>query len=182
MDFNHIPMLSNQTCKALGLVKIVEESNTDNMIAEINVAQGSSSHKLVEEFKDLFKGLGKMKEKIKLQVNENITPRIQKPRRIPIFYRKEVKSMLKDLEDQGILKSVNQHTPWVSNMLLVKKDNKIRLCLDPVYLNKALLREEYQMPTLDEILPELKNAKVFSTFGAKKGFWQLSLDEDSIVY
>lgn len=64
-------------------------------------------------------------------------------------------------------------------MLLVKKNNKIRLCLDPVCLNKALLREEFQMPTLDEILAELKDAKVFSTFDAKKGFWQLSLDEAS---
>lgn len=35
------------------------------------------------------------------------------------------------------------------------------------------------MPMLDEVLPNLSNAKVFSTLNAKDGFYQISLDEES---
>lgn len=35
------------------------------------------------------------------------------------------------------------------------------------------------MPTVEEIIPELSKAKVFTTLDATKGFWQLCLDEES---
>ena len=35
------------------------------------------------------------------------------------------------------------------------------------------------MPTIEEILPHLSNAKVFSILDAKDGFWQVKLDEES---
>lgn len=62
---------------------------------------------------------------------------------------------------------------------MVNRNNKLRICIDPVDLNKALKRVDYQMPTVEEILPELKNAKVFTTVDASKGFWQMPLQYDS---
>ena len=35
------------------------------------------------------------------------------------------------------------------------------------------------MPTLEELLPELSKARIFSSFDAKDGFYQVSLDEES---
>jgi hypothetical protein len=35
------------------------------------------------------------------------------------------------------------------------------------------------MPTIDDVLPKLSNAKIFSTFDAKSAFWHLKLDEPS---
>lgn len=35
------------------------------------------------------------------------------------------------------------------------------------------------MPTLEELLPKLSKAKIFSTLDAKGGFYQISLDEAS---
>lgn len=35
------------------------------------------------------------------------------------------------------------------------------------------------MPTLEEILPKLSKAKVFTTLDAKDDFYQIGLDEDS---
>ena len=49
----------------------------------------------------------------------------------------------------------------------------------PKDLNQALKRPKYQMPTLEELLPKLNNAKVFTTLDAKDGFYQISLDEQS---
>ncbi|KAK3752981.1 hypothetical protein QZH41_016289 [Actinostola sp. cb2023] len=49
-------------------------------------------------------------------------------------------------------------------------------------LNKALKRETYhELPILDEILPELAQAKVFSTVDLRSGFWHCVLDEESSI-
>ena len=59
------------------------------------------------------------------------------------------------------------------------KPGKLRLCIDPRDLNKAIKRPKYQMPMLDEILPTLARAKVFTVLNAKDGFHQVKLDEAS---
>ena len=64
-------------------------------------------------------------------------------------------------------------------VIVVKPNSKIRICLDPRNLNQAIQRPKYQMPTLEEILPRLARAKVFSTLAAKDGFYQIGLDKES---
>lgn len=63
-------------------------------------------------------------------------------------------------------------------MIVVKKD-KVRVCIDPADLNKALMREHYAMLTLEDIVPRLHGAKYFSTLHASSGFWQTKLNEES---
>ena len=64
-------------------------------------------------------------------------------------------------------------------MVVVTTPKKIRICLEPKDLNKAVLHPKYQMSTLDKVLPKLSKAKVFSTLDAKNGFYQFGLDEES---
>ena len=61
----------------------------------------------------------------------------------------------------------------------IGKPGKIKLCIDPKDLNKAIKRPHYPLPTIENILPKLTNAKVFSVLDAQKGFWQIELDESS---
>ncbi|XP_070535144.1 uncharacterized protein [Ptychodera flava] len=46
-------------------------------------------------------------------------------------------------------------------------------------LNKAIRRPKYQLPTVDELLPKLAKAKIFTVLDAKDGFFQVKLDEPS---
>ncbi|XP_055543197.1 uncharacterized protein K02A2.6-like [Wyeomyia smithii] len=55
----------------------------------------------------------------------------------------------------------------------------LRLCLDPAQLNRAVKRIYHQIPTIEEMLPEFSNAKIFTVLDAKNGFWHLELDERS---
>jgi len=64
-------------------------------------------------------------------------------------------------------------------MVVEAKPQKIRICLDPKDLNRAIQRPKVQIPTLEELLPELSKARIFSSSDAKDGFYQVSLDEDS---
>ena len=61
-------------------------------------------------------------------------------------------------------------------MYRAKANGKLRLCLD---LNKAVQREHHVTPTLEEIIPKVSGAKVFSIVDVKCGYWNVALDEES---
>ena len=60
-----------------------------------------------------------------------------------------------------------------------KKNNKLRVCVDPKDLNKAIKRPNYPIPNLDDVLAKLSKAKFFSVVDCKDGFWQVKLTESS---
>jgi len=79
-----------------------------------------------------------------------------------------------------IIEPVTKPSAWISALLVVRKPNgKVRICIDPKPLNKALKRSEYPMPTIDDVLPQLTKAKVYSIVDCRSGFWNLRLDEES---
>lgn len=43
----------------------------------------------------------------------------------------------------------------------------IRLCIDPKPLKKALLRNDYPTPMIDDLLPDLSKARIFSIADTK---------------
>lgn len=46
-------------------------------------------------------------------------------------------------------------------------------------LNKALKRNHYPLPVVEDVLPELAKARVFTVMDAKSGFWHVPLDAPS---
>ena len=75
---------------------------------------------------------------------------------------------------------VTQPTPWINSIVVVpKKDGSLRICLDPKDLNRAIQREHYQLPTIEDIATRLHGAKVFTILDVRCGFWHIPLDEQS---
>ena len=84
------------------------------------------------------------------------------------------------MEQKGIIAKVTQPTDWVNSLVIKEKENgKLRVCLCPVDLNKAIKRDHYPTPTLEEITPRLANAKVFSKLDARQGYWNVKLTDES---
>lgn len=52
-------------------------------------------------------------------------------------------------------------------------------CLDPLPLYIALQREHRNLPTFDDVLPNLQNAQLFSKLDVREAFWHVRLDEQS---
>lgn len=78
---------------------------------------------------------------------------------------------------------MNEPTEWVNRLVNVEKKNgSMRLCLDPRDLNENIIREYCVIPTLSDLSSKLKNARVFSVFDLKDGFWQIKLDLESSKY
>lgn len=167
--FPQMPILSKHTCLKLELVKLCLT------IAE----QETEARNIVSRFSSVFQGIGKLEGDVHLEVDPSIKPVVQPARRIPVTLREELKKQLGEMEKLQIVARVDEPTDWVSNLVLVKRNGKIRICIDPILLNTALKRPHYPIPTINELLPELANAKIFTTVDAKSGFWQVGLDDES---
>ena len=152
------PLLSGTTCEKLGLITV----NTVNTVAE------NEDH-IIAQFNDVFRGLGCLAGDYHIDVDPLIKPVQHLPRRVPLALKERLKAKIEDLEKRSIIKKLEFPSPCISSMVTVVKPNKLRICIDPKDLNKAIKRPNYQMPILDEILPNLANAKVFSVLDAKDG-------------
>ena len=83
----------------------------------------------------------------------------------------------------GILKLVQEATPWINSFVLLEGTDKwgkpkLCICLDPTNLNKAIIREPYHFKTPEDISHLLANS-VMTVLDCKKGYWHQWLDEVS---
>ena len=86
--------------------------------------------------------------------------------------------------DAGILKPVHDSQPWINSFVIVESKDKqgkpkLRICLDPTNLNKAVIHEPYCFKTPEDIAHLLSNAVVLTTSDCNKWFWHQLLDEES---
>ncbi|KAI8503761.1 hypothetical protein Bbelb_187320 [Branchiostoma belcheri] len=100
--------------------------------------------------------------------------------RVTVAMKEQLKREVDKMTAEVVIESVTVPTPWVSSLVTVMKPSeKLRICTDPRDLNVARKRSHYPAPTIEDIVPELKKAKVFSVLDAKSGYWQIALDEES---
>ena len=91
-----------------------------------------------------------------------------------------MKEELDLLVGKGVLVPMTELTEWVSQLAVVHKPSgKLRIGIDPQPLNEALKHEHYRLPVLDDVLPKLRDAKVFSELDVREAYWHVKLDEES---
>ncbi|PIK38685.1 hypothetical protein BSL78_24481 [Apostichopus japonicus] len=101
-------------------------------------------------------------------------------RKVPAMLHKKLKTEVDRMEQLNVISKVNKPTSWVNSVVVVEtSDGKIRLCLDPKDLNRAVKRSHYQLPTTEEISTRLTGAQYLSCLDASSGFWQCCLYEES---
>jgi hypothetical protein len=99
----------------------------------------------------------------------------QKPRRIPLAQRKEVEDEIDKMLDNNAI--VPSHSPWASPIVVVrKKGNSIRLCIDYRKLNQVTVKDAYPLPHIDDSLDALRGNSWFSTLDLVSGYYQCSVD------
>ena len=104
----------------------------------------------MSDYKEIFEGVGKLKDyQVKLYVDPIIPPVAQPVRRTPFGLRDKVKERVEELVAMDIIEPVEGPTPWVSPVVVVPKQNdEIRLCVDMRRANEAIIRERYPIPTV----------------------------------
>ncbi|CAK1554172.1 unnamed protein product [Leptosia nina] len=154
-------LLGRKSCERLGLIKRIQSIKLDN-------------------YGDVFKGLGCLPGEHHIVVDRSVQPVVCASRKIPFGMRDVLSKELKKMEELHVIKKVDYPTKWVHPLVLAaKKNNGVRICLDPRELNRAVQRAHFQLPTLTEMAAKLHGAKFFSVLDANSGFWAIKLDRES---
>lgn len=100
-----------------------------------------------------------------IPIDENAVPVAQPERRVPLALEAAVEEKLLSELNAGIIEKVFGYSPWQSQIFPVpKKDGSIRICVDKRNVNKAVLKETYPLPTVEQIFGRLgADVKVFSS-------------------
>ncbi|CAF1539566.1 unnamed protein product [Adineta ricciae] len=102
----------------------------------------------------------------------------------PPIYSKQYSTSSKDQqikmeETQKLLErgQIEESTsPWSSPVVLVKKKDKtMRFCIDYRRLNAITIKDAFPLPRIDEIFDQLTDAKYYTKFDFKSGYFQVPL-------
>lgn len=112
-----------------------------------------------------------------IQLNDD-SPVSYKPYRLPYSERLIVRDLVNELLENKIVQESN--SSYASPIVLVKKKtNDYRLCVDYRALNKKTIKDSYPMPVIDDQLDRLSGMKYFSSLDLKSGYYQIPMAEDS---
>ncbi|XP_058827479.1 uncharacterized protein K02A2.6-like [Topomyia yanbarensis] len=160
--------------------KVVEESvvpvlGKETCIAQRLIARVDAVHVLDDT---LYEGLGCLKDYVyDIDLISNPQWEATPARHVPHSIRAAVKNELDSMERLGVIERIHAPTPVVNAMVLVKRNEKIRICIDPSQVNKNLLRRHHPLTTVEEIATRLTNSKCFTILDCKKRFWQIRVTE-----
>ena len=140
-------------------------------------SQASKPKNLVSHYTDVFKGLGLIKSDATIHIDKTIPPVIDPPGKIP--YAIQVHAEIKRMLQLGVIVKQMEPTEWVNSITIVRKPSKIRICLDPTKLNRAIRRSPFPTTTIEEIIAKTSNAQHFLVLDAQTGYWQIKLDYQS---
>ena len=164
-----VPLLGKRASEGMQLIKVHYENilAIDSMVTVLPVMQSTRGQwtmdQIKAEYADVFSGDGCLEGEYQLEIDSSVKP-VQLPkRRVPVAMMKPLKAELQDLQRRGIITPVECSTDWINGMVVVQKQNgKLRICIDPRPLNKALKRSHFPLQTIEDILPDLSKAKVFT--------------------
>ena len=165
-------LLSRQAAERMGLVEYHLDLTSSTPLPVMGERRQATVD-LVEEYKDVFSGLGKLKGvKVKLNVDPDAKGAVQKQRRISLPLKDKFDQILNKWEEMDIIEDVgDEPTDWCSNVVLTpKKDGEnIRASLDITDANKYIKRTRHAIPTLRELETKLNGAKYFSHLDMNDG-------------
>lgn len=70
-------------------------------------------------------------------------------------------------------------SPWSSPIVLVKKkDNSIRFCIDFRKLNEITTKDSHSIPRIESTLDALSGSKYYCTIDLKSGYLQIKVAEE----
>ena len=113
-----------------------------------------------------------------IPVEDGTQPIRQPPRRLGPEKDNEVQRQVDELRQKGLVEPAN--SAWSSPVVLVKKkDNSWRLCVDYRKLNAVTRKDAYPLPRVDDSLDALAGSIYFSTLDLISGYWQVPLSPDA---
>ncbi|XP_072398390.1 uncharacterized protein [Diabrotica undecimpunctata] len=146
----------------------------------VSMIDNETNH-IINSYKSIFSGVGKVNRYFNITLSSDAVPFISGTRKIPLAIRSQVKDKLDDMVRKNLIVPVSEPTEWQNPIVVVPKNkgSDIRICMDPVYLNKYVKRERFPIPTQDTLFAKLSGANYFTLLDASSAFLQLPLNYES---
>lgn len=118
--------------------------------------------------------------KVKFSVDKSIPPTRNAYYNIPAAYREGARKRLLEMEASGIIERVTRAPEWISGMSAVSKGkDDFRLVVNMRAPNRAIKREYFRLPVLDEMRIKLYGACYFTKLDLKSAYYHLELSNES---
>ena len=85
---------------------------------------------------------------------------------------------MEKLLEAGFIREVF-YPEWLANVVMVKKNNdKRRMCVDFIDLNKACPKDSFPLPRIDQLVDSIVRYKLLSFMDALSGYNQIMMDKE----
>lgn len=163
---------------------VISKLRTDHL----NPEERANLESLCAQYADIFYIEGEpltFTNKIKHNIKTtDEMPVYTKSYRYPFVHRDEVRSQVKKMLEQGIIRP--SQSAWSSPIWVVPKKadasgkTKWRIVVDFRKLNEKTIDDKYPIPNIADILDKLGNCQYFSTLDLASGFYQVEMAPEDI--
>ena len=164
------------------------EKQIDNIKKEIDSKTADEISEFIREYNDVFvlpsdplPAVDDFEHKIKLNTDKIISTPLYKH---PIFMQPLIDEQIDKFYKQGLIR--DSHSPYQSNVWLVPRkldqsgQKRWRLVMDFRKLNSHTTQDNYPLPSIEEILCLLGQAKYMSAFDMSNGFHAIKVAAEDI--
>jgi len=168
--------------KAVGALVVLQSHVTSSESRSIQQVPPEIAQ-LLSEFQDVFQEPQELPPQRSVDHSipllDNSKTIHQRPYRLAHHQKNAMEDLVKQLlQAQMIRPSVS---PYSSPVILVKKkDNTWRLCVDFRQLNSNTIKNKYPIPIIEDLLDELFGAQVFSKIDLRSGYHHIRMSEQGI--
>ena len=104
----------------------------------------------------------------------------QKPRRMEPEITSKVKEEVNRLLKAGFIRTT-RYVEWISNIVpVMKKNGKLRVCIDFRDLNTATPKDEYPMPVVNLLVDRSAGHAIMSMMDGHSGYNQIWIAEEDV--
>ena len=163
----------------------VHVSRKESEVSTVSHHKGMSKEQILANYSDVFNGIGCFSgPSYHVHIDPTVTPQQTPCQPVPVHLKEAFKKEVDKMLQVGVLKPNHQTTPWINSFVLVEGKNKLgnlklRICLDPTNLNKAIVHVPYHFKTPEDFAHLLAEACIITVCDCRKGYWHQQLDEAS---
>lgn len=118
--------------------------------------------------------------KVKFSIDKTVPSVKNAYYNVPAAYREAARRRLDEMEERGIIEKVTSAPNWISGLSAVAKGkDDFRLVINMRAPNKAINREYFRLPLLEEMRVKLHGSKWFTKLDLSSAFYHLELSNES---
>jgi len=113
----------------------------------------------------------------RIRLKSGAVPVRQHPYKAGPLAREREKAEVERMRSMGVIEPSTGE--WASPFVMVPKpDGSVCFCIEYRKLNLMTVKDAYPIPSMDECIDSLGDARVFSTLDCNAGYWQIPVAEE----